>query len=409
MRLAFSTAVWLLVALFTESVAAQTPTDEPQTRVGGSRPRTRGEATRGRILRTEHGRAFHDPCRAPGHSAPESRRRLRPDGQPDDGQRFRLWRRVSRSIARTGAGETRPLGGGVAQDSIGRSRRAAAIHLLQGKRIAIEGHVRRFASPHEEFFGIGPDSNRSDQVAFDFRGTVSGADLHVAAGRHLSFSGGVGDLRYTANRADSDTLPPIDEIFDPVDTPGLSVEQRLTLATANITYDYRQPINARKGGWYRVDVNWFDDRVRDLANFTRVDVDLRQYVSFFSERRVLVGRAVLSTTEVDEGGVVPYYLLPTLGGNDTLRGFRAYRFRAPHSLLVQGEYRFEVWSGFDAALFVDAGKVAMRREDLNFSNLERDYGIGFRFNTDAGVIARVDVAFGSRDGTHLHVVFGSLF
>ena len=92
-----------------------------------------------------------------------------------------------------------------------------------------------------------------------------------------------------------------------------------------------------------------------------------------------------------------------------MRGFRADRFRGPHALLLQGEYRFEVWSGFDAALFADAGKVAMRREDLNFSDLEHDYGIGFRFNTDQGVIARVDVAFGSSDGTHLHIVFGGLF
>ena len=140
-----------------------------------------------------------------------------------------------------------------------------------------------------------------------------------------------------------------------------------------------------------------------------MDLDLRQYVSFLSERRVLVGRALVSTTEADAGGYIPYYLLPSLGGNLTLRGFRADRFRGPHALLLQGEYRFEVWSGFDAALFADAGKVALRREDLNFSDLEHDYGIGFRFNTDQGIIARVDVAFGSSDGTHLHIVFGGLF
>ena len=59
---------------------------------------------------------------------------------------------------------------------------------------------------------------------------------------------------------------------------------------------------------------------------------------------------------------MPFYLMPTLGGNDTLRGFRAYRFRGPHAMLLQGEYRFELWSGLDAALFYDAGKVAMSRQ-----------------------------------------------
>ena len=51
----------------------------------------------------------------------------------------------------------------------------------------------------------------------------------------------------------------------------------------------------------------------------------------------------------------------------------------------------------------------MRREDLNFKSLEHDYGIGFRFNTDNGIVVRVDAAFGSKDGTHLHIVFGGIF
>ena len=39
-------------------------------------------------------------------------------------------------------------------------------------------------------------------------------------------------------------------------------------------------------------------------------------------------------------------------------------------------------AGSTAALFYDAGKVAVRRADLNFKDLERDYGFGFRFNTN---------------------------
>jgi hemolysin activation/secretion protein len=117
----------------------------------------------------------------------------------------------------------------------------------------------------------------------------------------------------------------------------------------------------------------------------------------------------MSTSSVDPNQEVPFYMMPTLGGNDSLRGYRDYRFRGPHALLMQGEYRFEVWSGLDAALFYDAGKVAMRRSELDFNNLESDYGFGFRFNTDRGVVLRVDAAFGSRDGKHLWVVFGGRF
>ena len=47
----------------------------------------------------------------------------------------------------------------------------------------------------------------------------------------------------------------------------------------------------------------------------------------------------------------------------------------------------------------------MRRSNLNLSNLESDYGLGFRFNTDSGIVVRMDAAFGSRDGKHLWIVF----
>jgi len=145
------------------------------------------------------------------------------------------------------------------------------------------------------------------------------------------------------------------------------------------------------------------------AFLQRADVDLRQFFSFLAERRIIAVRALASTTETADGARVPFYLLPTLGGNDTLRGFREYRFRGPHAILGQAEYRWEIWSGLDGALFYDAGKVADQRSDLNFKDLESDYGVGFRFNTNSGVMFRVDAAFGSKDGNHLYIVVGGVF
>jgi hypothetical protein len=408
MRLVVPFAVPLLVGLFAAPLAAQTPPDEPDTRAEALQrereqkqrevePYEQNPVERGMIL---------------------AERRIIPLLNRD-GIYARMGSLTTGSGFAYGAGyRDRSLVRGRGKLDLwaaGSMKQYWALEARGGHpltpddRVTVEGHVRRFASPDEEFFGIGPDSQRTDQVAYDLGGTVAGGDVNVALDRHVSFSGGIQDLRYTAEGVDGGSLRSIEQVFDRASAPGLGVSHRLTVTTANFTYDYRQPINARKGGWYRLDVSRYDDRARDVANFTRVDVDLRQYVSFLSERRVLAGRAVISTTDADAGDVIPYFLLPALGGNDSLRGFRAYRFRGPHSLLLQGEYRFEVWSGFDAALFADAGKVAMRREDLNFSDLERDFGIGFRFNTDAGIVARVDIAFGSSDGKHLHVVFGGIF
>ncbi len=54
-------------------------------------------------------------------------------------------------------------------------------------------------------------------------------------------------------------------------------------------------------------------------------------------------------------------------------------------------------------------KSRCERSDLDFKQLEDDYGFGFRFNTSERRHLRVDAAFGSRDGKHLHIVFGGVF
>jgi hemolysin activation/secretion protein len=201
----------------------------------------------------------------------------------------------------------------------------------------------------------------------------------------------------------------IGALFDPSTAPGAGESVDYLRSMAFLEIDYRQPRNARRGGWYRVDFSRFDDRTTGRFTFNRVDTDLRQFVGFLAGRRVLAARLFVSTSSTDTGQTMPFYLMPTLGGKDTLRGFRQYRFRGPHAILAQGEYRYEIWSGLEGALFYDAGKVANLRSDLNFKDLETDYGFGFRFNTDDAIVLRVDAGFGSRDGRHLYIVFGGVF
>jgi hypothetical protein len=279
---------------------------------------------------------------------------------------------------------------------------------LAAGRVDAQGYVRRYDYPQEDYFGLGPDSKRGDQSDYALRATAVGGRAAVRPFSHVALGAGLEYFVPRIGDGTDDSVPSLSHTFDHAMAPGLSQRQDYVRSSAFVDIDWRQPLNARKGGWYRAEFSHYDDR-RGGYTFNRVDVDLRHFVSFLSERRVLFGRAFVSTSDVGPGAQMPFYLMPMLGGNDTLRGFREYRFRAPHALLLQGEYRFEVWSGLDAALFYDAGKVAMDRGGLDFHNLERDYGFGFRFNTDNGIVFRVDSAFGSRDGKHLWIVFGGTF
>jgi hypothetical protein len=270
--------------------------------------------------------------------------------------------------------------------------------------------VGRFQDyPREDFFGLGPDSARADFSDFRLRGPTIGARADAMVAGPLSVGGGVDYLAPRVSDGKDPGVPSTSTIFDATSAPGLGDDTDFVRTYGLVDVDYRQPRNARRGGWYHAEFSHFADRDLDRYSFNRVDVDLRQFVSVLSERRVFTARAYVSTSTASDGQTVPFYLMPTLGGNETLRGFRAYRFRGPHAMLLQGEYRFEVWSGLDAALFYDAGKVALRRRDLDFKDLESNYGFGFRFNTDDGTILRIDTALGSRDGAHLWVVFGGTF
>lgn len=279
---------------------------------------------------------------------------------------------------------------------------------LAGGKFLVGTYARRHSYPQEAFFGVGPDSRRSDHTTFSLENTLVGGTVGVRPARGLTFSGG---LEYSTPRIGEGSrrnVPTISALFSPGSAPGLAGTHDYLRTTAGIEVDYRQPRHARRGGWYRADFSNFHEN-SGAHGFRRVDVDLRQYAGILSERRVFAVRLFMSTSMTSAGESVPFYMMPSLGGHDSLRGFRDYRFRGPHALLTQSEYRFEIWSGLDGALFYDAGKVASRRGDLDFKRLEDAYGFGFRFNTDNGVILRIDAGFGSSDGKHLYIVFGDVF
>jgi hypothetical protein len=68
---------------------------------------------------------------------------------------------------------------------------------------------------------------------------------------------------------------------------------------------------------------------------------------------------------------IPFYLQPTLGGNDidanvTLRGWDDYRFRDRDAALIQAEADYIVWDPFGVYAFYDGGTVAPNHGGLSF-------------------------------------------
>jgi len=280
---------------------------------------------------------------------------------------------------------------------------------LAGGRLFADVHGRLFEYPLEDFFGLGPDSRREDDVIYGFRSSEVGAAAGVrpvpwfvvgAKLDHLTPSVGPGGSEGRSIR----------QVFFPSAVPGLDLQPDFLRYEFSADVNLREPMgNPRRGGQYKIAYQWFDDRDLGRYNFRRVDVDLQQYVPLVRDRRVIALRAFMSTADADPGQDVPFYYQRTLGGPDDLRGFRQFRFRDKNILLLQAEYRWEIFTAVDGAIFYDAGRVAPRFEDLGFDDLESDYGIGFRFGTRNGVFLRVEGAFGSSGGKHFILRFGHVF
>jgi hypothetical protein len=262
--------------------------------------------------------------------------------------------------------------------------------------VSIWGRVYEF--PEEDFFGIGPDTQETNRTAYQINSSEFGADASWLAGKGFQLGAGAAYLNPRIGEGQDPRYPSADEVFDPATIPGYTEQPDFLRLTGEIGFDYRDnPSLPRNGGFYRVRYLAFQDRDLDAYDFRQLHADAEQYFPLGHKFRVLALRAATVLSDADDGQEVPFYYQPTLGGGQKLRGFREFRFRDRNSVLFTAEYRWQAWWALDMALFVDAGKVAYDRSDLDLNNLEASYGLGFRFHSNDAFVGRLDLAF-SREG-----------
>jgi hypothetical protein len=148
----------------------------------------------------------------------------------------------------------------------------------------------------------------------------------------------------------------------------------------------------RHGGVYRAGWHAYWASANQPFDFSRVEAEGLQLVSLVEERWTLALRGWGVFTGSVDNQLVPFFMMPTLGGNTSLRAEHAYRFADRHMLLTTVESRLHLTEHLDGALFVDAGGVAGTVGDLALS--KRNVGGGVRLHTRTKTLARVDVSRG---------------
>lgn len=306
-------------------------------------------------------------------------------------------------------------------------RLAEAIASYEGRRAAFEAFGRWRDMTQLDYFGRGPASQQFDRTTFYHRDPVVGAHGKVRVTPWLAVGGRLEEIWPYARQGEDESVPSIEETFPPPAIPGFSALPRFGRYQGSI--DIHLPAAPGdafyQGTKSRLTYAIYDDQDNELFNFRRLDIEAQQVFAGIGAHHRLTLSGWASTSTTDAGQEVPFYWLPTLGGKSqvrsvheerlgsdgtqaTLRGYRNLRFRDRHLLLLQAEYRLPVWGPIDATLFGDAGKVASTRDDLDLTDLRRDFGFSLSVMKGWATAARVDVGFGGGEGMRVFFTLGGL-
>lgn len=279
---------------------------------------------------------------------------------------------------------------------------------MAGGRLRINGRVRWQDAPELAVYPLGRASPKT-RANYSEEKTEISAQALFAPVRFIRLGAGSAFERFDTAGASNGRHPSVEELFTPVQMPGVGADPEYVHSFVTGGIDSRTGPGFSRTGTL-LQATWHDYRQQNEGpwSFRRVDGVARQMIPILHGNWVIDLSVRLSTTDTDAGNQVPFFLMPDLGGAGELRGFSNYRFRDLHSILATAEYRWYVQEYVEMALFYDAGKVAPRREDLDFTGLKSDVGIGLRFHTPGATIMRFEVAR-STEGLRFILGFGSAF
>lgn len=263
--------------------------------------------------------------------------------------------------------------------------------------------------PREDFFGTGGETRSEDRTNYRLEDVNYGGSAGIRVKDHVKAGGKVNWIMTNIGTGTDPRFASVEQTFDATAVPALENQPTFLETGAFLEYDSRDvPGNPRAGGRYTSSWSKFHDRKLGQYDFTRFEAEAQQYLPFLHQRRVVVLRAKTTMTHAADGQDVPFFMQPSLGGSEDLRGYEESRFRDNNVLAFNAEYRWEAFSGLDMAVFADAGKVAQNARQLTLSGLKTAAGVGLRFNTAQSVFLRVDVGF-SQEGPRVFMKFGHVF
>lgn len=263
-------------------------------------------------------------------------------------------------------------------------------------RFRFYGRLTYFKDSTYRFFGLTEQSKKDTETNYTNCEFAPEFSLGYYLPHNFILSYGEKLRWVTIRRGKVTDLPYIKNDFSKLEgvNGGALIERKLTLG-----YDTRDDDVFPSKGWYANLYGMVGQSFTHNRTFTRAGLDARTFISFWDQRLTTVIKGAVEETG---GRDVPFYEQSTIGGENTLRGFGNFRFRDDGFILLNVEERirlfklhiFGVWSEWQAAPFVDVGRVYSSFSKGFFRHYEVNPGVGFRAIVRPNVVGRVDFGYG---------------
>jgi hypothetical protein len=316
------------------------------------------------------------------------------------------------------ASEMRPLryrADAHARLSVNRSWLAGAMVNIVGSSPSLSNrHIHAIADASythvTQLSYFGPEfGSAADETRFGLNVALGRFSLILPSAGGFAVFGQVEGLRAAPFTSPDSGVPSIEARFSNVSAPALG--QTTTYAVLGGGAGWRYPEDEVLTGYsttLHAAIRRYQETAGHPYSFTRSDVSWdNQYTP---EAAVDVGtfsaRVRLTTSAAGSTNRVPFYLMSTLGGADlngenSLRSYRDYRFRAPHTLAGQFEYAHTVYDPVGMFAFYDVGSVAAQAGDLA-RDLKHSVGVGLTFRLGGVIFGQIYYAWGGAEGTRFN-------
>ncbi len=301
--------------------------------------------------------------------------------------------------------------------------------VLQEERSSLGGGVSYSRTRTRRFFGIGPDTSRSDETRYtdaDFELELNANLAYPDPGDDLVLTGGAKLELHKLSRGlgdDPDTQDVFPRLFDEAE------DQDLLWIVSGLRWDTRDSQRNPYRGWHVGALAESAPIQRGGDRGGRVTLDGSKVFPLPGlfhrggdpdEENPPTDTLFFGLRTVLTWGDLPFFVRPRLGGPESLRGFVRGRFTDDASWLGRAEYRLWMLErGFaltrairvervGVALFYEAGSVASGGLQLFDARVQHSYGVSVLAGIERLLPFRADLGF-SRDGLHFTAGLGLSF